>query len=206
MIFQNRVEAGKKLATKLQDDKLAKDLIVLAIPRGGVVVGKQLANVLNCPLQVIFTKKIGVPSNPELAVGAVGPEGEVVWNNQLLSQLNLAPQDLATEIQNSKFEIQNYKSKFKIGKLDLKDKIVVLTDDGVATGATMVAAIKIVRQYNPQKIIVAVPVIARDSLAAIEKLADEVIYLESPELFFAVGQFYREFKQLSDEEVIKILE
>jgi len=209
MIFQNRQEAGKQLAKKLVSHLALEQpnhkIIVSAIPRGGVVVGTQLANTLSCPLEVIITKKIGAPENPELAVGAVGPEEEMVWNYELLKHLNLTPEQLKKEVQCAKLKIQSYSSKFKVKKLDLEEQVVVLTDDGVATGATMMAAVEIVRQHNPKKIIVAVPMIAKDSLKKIEELADEVIYLDAPEMFFAVGQFYKEFEQVSDEEVIKIL-
>jgi len=210
MVFQNRIEAGRQLAAKLQVYKATKNLIVLAIPRGGVVVGKQLADFLGCPLDVIVTKKIPAPGSPELAIGAVGPaswRGEPVIDEELAAKVGADEQYLKFKIENLKFEVARREKEFRKGKppLDLKNKIVILTDDGVATGATMAMAVEIVRQQEPKKIIVAVPVIARDSLEKIAALADEVVYLEAPELFFAVGQFYREFEQVSDEIVIKIL-
>ena len=210
MVFQNRIEAGRQLAAKLRAYKATKNLIVLAIPRGGVVVGKQLADFLGCPLDVIVTKKIPAPGSPELAIGAVGPaswRGEPVIDEELAAKVGADEQYLKFKIENLKFEVARREKEFRKGKppLDLKNKIVILTDDGVATGATMAMAVEIVRQQEPKKIIVAVPVIARDSLEKIAALADEVVYLEAPELFFAVGQFYREFEQVSDEIVIKIL-
>ncbi len=191
-------------------------LIVLGIPRGGVVVGKELAEVLNSPLDVIITKKIGAPGNPELAIGAVGPfdgersrtaQGEPVINEELATQAGADEKYLKAQISKLKVEIKKREKEFRSGKapLNLKDKVVIITDDGVATGATMMAAIELARQQNPKKIIVAVPVIAKDSLDKIEKLADEVVYLEAPSLFFAVGQFYQHFNQVTDEEVMDIL-
>lgn len=207
MTFENRSQAGKLLAKKLQYLKGSKDLIVLAIPRGGVVIGKELADVLECPLDVIVTKKIPAPGNPELAVGAVGTIGESVVDEELAEKVGADENYIKYQIANIKYEISRREKMFRRGKppLDLKNKTVIITDDGVATGATMAAAVEIVRQQEPKKIIVAVPVIARDSLEKISSLADEVIYLEAPELFFAVGQFYREFGQVEDEEVVKIL-
>jgi len=210
MVFQNRIEAGRQLAEKLRAYKATKNLIVLAIPRGGVVVGKQLADFLGCTLDVIVTKKIPAPGSPELAIGAVGPaswRGKPVIDEELAAKVGADEQYLKFKIENLKFEVARREKEFRKGKppLDLKNKIVILTDDGVATGATMAMAVEIVRQQEPKKIIVAVPVIARDSLEKIANLADEVVYLQAPELFFAVGQFYREFEQVSDEIVIKYL-
>lgn len=211
MVFQNRQEAGKLLGEKilrnLDIKKLREKLIVLAIPRGGVVVGRLLAEALDCPLDVIVTKKIPAPGNPELAIGAVGAVGEPVVDEELAAKVGADEKYLKFKIENLKLEIARREKEFRKGKppLNLKGKTVIITDDGVATGATMAAAVGIVRQQEPKKIIVAVPVIARDSLEKISALADEVIYLQAPELFFAVGQFYRELEQVSDETVIKIL-
>jgi len=206
-MFKNREEAGRKLADKLASYRATKNLIVLAIPRGGVVIGKELAQALDCPLEVIITKKIGAPGNSELAVGAVGAIGEPVINEALAERVGADENYLKSQISNLKSEIARREKEFRRGrpKLSLKDKIVIITDDGVATGATMMAAIEIIRQQNPKKIIVAVPVIARDTLDKIKALADEVICLDSPLMFFAVGQFYQDFPQISDEEVKEIL-
>jgi putative phosphoribosyl transferase len=211
MVFQNRQEAGKLLGEKilrnLDIKKLREKPIVLAIPRGGVVVGGELAKALNCPLDVIVTKKIPAPGNPELAIGAVGTVGEPVIDEELAAKVGADEKYLKFKIGNLKLEIARREEEFRKGKppLNLKGKTVIITDDGVATGATMAAAVEIVRQQEPKKIIVAVPVIAKDSLEKIAVLADEVVYLQAPELFFAVGQFYREFEQVSDEEVLRYL-
>lgn len=210
MIFLNRFEAGKKLASKLLttlDLTPNSSLVVLAIPRGGVIIGSQLSSVLKCPLDVMVTKKIGAPGNPELAIGAVGLTGEPVVDEALAARLGVDENYLKSKILNLKSELANRLKEYHGGKpaLDLKNKVVVITDDGVATGSTMKAAIEIIRQESPQKIVVAVPVIAKDALKEIENLADEVIYLEAPDLFFAVGQFYQDFEQVTDEEVKELL-
>ena len=210
-MFPNRSEAGQKLAQKLKEvlgeQKAVNKLLILAIPRGGVVIGRQIADLLECPMDVIITKKIGAPGNPELAIGAVGTVGEPVIDEALAERVGADEDYLKNKIEKIKKNIEVQEKEFRQDKLplDLKNKMVVITDDGVATGSTIKAAIEVVRQSNPQKIIVAIPVIARDALKEIENLADEVIYLEAPELFFAVGQFYQEFEQVSDETVKKLL-
>jgi len=208
MIFSDRLEAGKKLATKLLTSlSYDSSLIVLAIPRGGVVIGSQLASVLGCPLEVMVTKKIGAPGNPELAVGAIGFTGEPVIDEALAAKVGADETYLQNQIDILKKQIAESIKNFSQDKKPLvfKDKTVILTDDGVATGATMKAAIEILRQENPQKIIVAVPVISKEALKEIEALADEVVFLEAPDLFLAVGQFYENFEQVTDEEVKKLL-
>lgn len=210
-MFQNRVEAGQKLATKLKEalrgQETNRQLIVLAIPRGGIVIGQLIADFLKCPLDVIITKKIGAPGNPELAIGAVGTVGEPVIDEVLAGQVGADESYIKNKIENIKKEIQTKEKELRREKppLELGNRVVIITDDGVATGATMKAAVEIVRQDNPQKIIVAVPVIAKDTLREIEEVADEVVYLEAPELFFAVGQFYQDFDQVTDEEVKELL-
>ncbi len=210
-MWQDRIEAGQKLAQKLKEvlgeEKTPSQGLVLAIPRGGVVVGQQIAKTLNYPLDVIITKKIGAPGNPELAVGAVGFVGEPVIDEDLVARLGVEKDYLEKKTGEIKNQIIIQEKEWRAGKepLDLKNKVVVITDDGVATGATVKSAMEIVRQANPQKIILAVPVIAKESLNEIENLADEVVYLEAPELFFAVGQFYQNFDQITDEEVKELL-
>ncbi|KPJ71085.1 hypothetical protein AMJ51_00110 [Microgenomates bacterium DG_75] len=207
MVFKNRQEAGKKLAAKLKDFQNKKNLVVLAIPRGGLVVGKKLSQTLSCPLDIIVTKKIGAPGNPELAIGAVGAVGEPVVDEEMAIRVGADEKYLQKEIASRKAEVKRRIKEYRGDKLplNLKDKIVIITDDGVATGATMKAAVEVVRQQEPKKIIVAVPVTARDSLKKLEEKADEVIYLEAPLMFFAVGQFYQKFGQTSDKEVKEIL-
>jgi len=163
---------------------------------------------LKCPLDVVVTKKIGAPGNQELAIGAVGLKGKTVVDEKLAMRVGADEAYLQSKIANLKSEVARRFKEYHGQKsaINLKDKLVIITDDGVATGATMKAAIEIVRQENPQKIVVAVPVIAKEALKEIEDLADEVVYLEAPELFFAVGQFYQNFEQVSDEKVKELLQ
>lgn len=207
MVFQDRTEAGKELAGKLSDYHKTENLLVLAIPRGGVAVGRELAVVLKCPLDVIITKKIGAPGDSELAIGAMGAIGEPVIDEELAEKVGADKEYIKDQILTIREEIMRREKEFRGDKLslDLKDKTVILTDDGVATGATMLAAVEIIRQQNPKRLIVAVPVIARDTLTKIETQSDEVVYLEAPQLFFAVGQFYQAFSQVSDGEVKELL-
>jgi putative phosphoribosyl transferase len=207
LMFKSREEAGRQLATKLQSYKATENLLVLAIPRGGVVIGKELARALNCPLDVMITKKIGAPGNPELAIGAVGPGGEEVIDEQLAARTGADEEYLKNQKIKVKDEIERREKELRGDKpqLDFKNKMIILTDDGVATGATMLAAIEVLRQHQPKRIIVAVPVIARDTVSKIEAQADAVVYLEVPLMFFAVGQFYQDFPQITDGEVKELL-
>jgi len=156
---------------------------------------------------VMITKKIGAPGDPELAIGAMGAIGEPVIDEELAEKVGADQSYIETQISAIKAEITRREREFRRNEppLDLKEKTIILTDDGVATGATILAAIEIIRQQNPKRLIVAVPVMARDTLTKIEAQADEVVYLEAPQLFFAVGQFYQVFPQVSDEEVKKLL-
>ncbi len=210
-MFENREEAGEKLAEKilreLEADQVKGKKIVLAIPRGGVVTGKEIAKKLKAALDIIITKKIGAPGNPELAIGAVGPGGEEVIDEQLAGRVGADEKYIQEQKKEIEAEIKRREKGLRGDRAQpkFKDKIIILTDDGVATGATMLAAIEVLRQDNPKKIIVAVPVIARDTLKKIERQADAVIYLEAPLMFFAVGQFYEDFPQTTDEEVKELL-
>src|SRR3989344_4717773 len=202
MIFQDRHEAGKKLAEALKKYKNKKDVIVLGIPRGGVEVAFSVAKALKVPLSVVVTKKIGHPFNPELAIGAVSPDNYIIDEDYKDKEgyAKKAIKELNAEIK------KRYK-KYAQGKLpQLKNKIEIVVDDGLATGHTMIAAIKYVKSESPKKVIAAVPVAAQDSYKKVKAIADEVICLHVPIFFSAVGSFYREFEQLDDEEVKKYLE
>ena len=207
-MFKNREEAGKKLASKLLNYKAIENLIVLAIPRGGVVVGKELAQALNCPLDVLITRKIGAPGNPELGIGAVGPGGIRIIDWDLAGRVGADKDYLESKIENLKFEIEEREKKFRVGKkpLEIKDKTVILTDDGIATGATIEAAIAWLKSQKAKKIILAVPVAPPEVIKKLKPLVDELICLDQPEFFAAVGQFYHDFPQILDEEVVKLLE
>lgn len=204
--FSDRSEAGRRLAQRLLKYK-GKDAVVLAIPRGGVVVAVEVASALEAPLDVVIPRKIGAPENPELAIGAVGPGGEVVINEAVRSELGVPDSYIAAEVQRQLAEIDR-RERLYLGDrqpFPIEGKIAILVDDGLATGYTAIAAARSVRARNPQKIALAVPVAPPDTCERLSKEVDEIICLETPELFFAVGQFYADFTQVSDVEVVEIL-
>lgn len=205
-MFQNREQAGELLVHKLEQYK-GSGAVVLGIPRGGVVTALVIASLLNLPLDIIVVKKIGAPDNAELAIGAVGPEGIVYWDEKLCKRLGISHSE-KLKVKNEKLQEQREQDKkLRGGKslINLKNKTVILVDDGVATGATVMVAAIFLKKKNVVKSILAVPVIAKDTLEKIKKYFDEIVFIDSPEEFYAVGQFYKEFPQVEDEEVRRIL-
>lgn len=207
LIFQNRQEAGKLLAEKLNDFKGRDDILVLGIPRGGVVTAYEVAVVLKVPLDVIVTRKIGAPGNPELAVGAVNLAGRAVYNKHLVNELGVGDDYLKRETERQKREARRRGLNFRGGrkKLNLKGKTAIIVDDGIATGYTALTAVNAAKSLGAKKVILAAPVIAADTLLPLRETADEVVYLEAPADFYAVGQYYQDFPQVEDEEAIKLL-
>lgn len=207
MIYKDRKDAGKKLASLLKQYKDRKDTIVLALPRGGVVVGFEVSKALNCPLDIIIIRKIGCPDQPELAIGAVSETGAIVLNEYIISAYNVSKEYLEKEISNQRKEIFRRKDLYRGGKdiPRLDGKTVILVDDGVATGATMKAAISTLKKENLSSLIVALPVASKEAALEIREMVDEWICPEIPDWFNAVGEFYQDFTQISDEEVIEIL-
>ena len=205
-LFENRTEAGKKLADALEKFS-DRDVIILAIPRGGIVVGYEIAKRLHAPLDIIVPRKLRAPYQPELAIGAITEDGTVILDNQLVYSLNVSDDYIKLESQRQKLEIDRrlraYKGDNRIPDLTGLDVIVV--DDGIATGSTMRAALISVRKRGAKSIILAIPVASPSALKMLEKEADEIICLFSPQLFFAIGQFYRSFEQNSDKEVKDLL-
>lgn len=197
-MIKNRTEAAHKLADQLEKYS-GQDGAVLAIPRGGVPIGYELAKRLDWPLDLAMSKKIGHPTNKEFAIGAVSLTG-YVFNHEV----PVSRDYLETEVARIRTEIQNQYHKYMDNKapIIITDKIVVLADDGIATGHTMLSIIDLIRRDKPQKIIVATPVSSPDALRKIEEKADEVICLSTPEDFRSVGQFYESFEQVNDEEVM----
>lgn len=211
-MFQNRKEAGILLSQKLDifQDDLAGAL-VLAIPRGGVVVGAQIADHLHLPLDIIVIKKLRAPGNSELAIGAVAPGGVQFVDWELVLRSGVEQEYLDQELSDRRKEVEERVKKYQIPntkfQINFKNQIskyktIILVDDGVATGATVLAALKYIGKKI--KIILAVPVIARDIYDTLESKV-EIIALEIPESFGAVGEFYKEFPQVTDEEVVKML-
>jgi putative phosphoribosyl transferase len=210
-MFKNRKQAGILLAKKVKKeiDELHGEVVVLGLARGGMPIASQIAKELEAPLDVLVVKKIGAPGHEELAIGAVGEtSGAKYLDKKLAKDVGASKDYLEDKIESIKELIKKREKKFRGEKeaVDLKDKIVIIADDGAATGSTIIAGIREVWNNNPKRVVVALPVLAKDTLSKLEKEADEVIFLEAPETFFAVGQFYQSFPQISDEEVLKLLQ
>lgn len=204
-MFKNREEAGILLAKKLKREKISNDAIVIAIPRGGVVVADVVAKELHIPLSLVVVKKIGSPGNPELAIGAVAPEGTVFWDEKLMKTLPVGEQEKEKLLEEKKRERETKEQLFHVQPSVMNGKYVVVVDDGVATGATVIAASLFLRRKGALQIVLAVPVIAKDTLSYIKKYVNKVVYLEAPLRFYAVGEFYEEFPEIKDENVLEIL-
>lgn len=210
MIFRDRFDAGKKLAQKLLENQISNAL-VLALPRGGVPIGLEVAKALNAPLDVLVVRKLGSPFNPEFGIGAVAPENVIVLDQNSIDYLGISSEEIKKiilkEQQEMERRIKLYRGEQPVP--EVKGKTVVLVDDGLATGVTARAAIKAILRHNPQKLIVAMPVCALDAVEGIKTLIrpqDEIICLSTPYDFAAVGSWYQNFEQLSDQEVIEMLE
>lgn len=207
MIFENRQEAGKQLAQKLRKYKGDKNAIILALPRGGVAVAKEVSRVLNLPMDLIVSRKIGAPENPEFAIGAIAEDFEGVFDKKSIAIFNIQEEYIKSEVEKEKKEMERRLGVYRAGRapLNLEGKTAILVDDGIATGLTMIATINAAKIKGAEKVVVAVPVVSRDSAEKIKKLVDDIIYLDAPEFFAAVGQFYEVFNQIEDEEVIKLM-
>lgn len=205
-MFRNREDAGRRLAQKLAWKPLTHP-VVLAIPRGGVVVGACIARGLAADLDVVLSRKLRDPDHPELALGAVAEDGRVVLNEYGEQYLEVAPMDLDREKAHQLGEIAHRREMIRAIKPrePLEGRSVIVTDDGIATGSTLIAALETVREHGPREIIVAAPVAPPERLRPIERLADEVICLLKPMRFGAVGQFYDDFRPVSDETVLSLL-
>ena len=204
MVFESREEAGTLLADKLK--KYGKNCVVLAIPRGGVVVGAQIAHARSCPLEVIIIRKLGAPSNPELAIGATTSKGGVVLDQELIKKLEVTKGYIRSELSRQQKEARRREKVYLKGEpINITDKTVILVDDGIATGATIEAAIQAVREERPARVILAVPVAPPHTVERLKNEVDELVVLSTPEHFWAIGEFYSSFPQISDEEVVSIL-
>lgn len=205
--FCDRRDAGRELAAALDFLQGQEDLLVLAIPRGGVVTGYEVATALGAPLDVFLVRKIGVPGNPELAMGAIAGDGTLYLDNDLISQLRIPAIYVEEEQARQKAEVVRRLALFRGNRppLDAGGKQVVLVDDGIATGSTVEVALKSLRQAGPRSLILAIPVAPPAAFARLSRYADRAVCLRSPELFWAVGTFYDSFAQTSDDEVIALL-
>lgn len=207
MIFRDRGEAGEKLADRLEKQGMKADL-VLAIPRGGLPLGRKVADKLECDLDVIVASKIGAPENPELGIGAAASDGSYWLNEDLVTRLGVGKEYIEAEIQD-KSEKARRKLVFMRGKQDLPElegKRIVVVDDGIATGGTLIACLRQIRNSSAETITVAVPVAPEDIPDKLEDVADEIIILEKPPFFGSVGMHYKDFKQVTDEEAREYLD
>ncbi len=208
MIFKDRTEAGRLLAEELTG-RIAKDGVVLAIPRGGVVVGAELARGLGLKLDLIIPRKIGSPHNPEVAIGAIAQNGEPILDHRLIERLGVAETDLseimASELDEINRRMLLYRGNENYKHRDYSGKQLIVVDDGIATGYTMLAALSSARGMRPRELILAVPVAPPDTLEIMKKEVDQVVCLLTPDNFYAVGQFYVNFDQTDDAVVVKLL-
>jgi putative phosphoribosyl transferase len=205
-MFRNREQAAQLLARRLKGRRF-RDPLVLAIPRGGVVTGAVLARELGAELDVVLSRKLRAPDQPELAVGAVGEDGQVYLNYRAQEILDLTDEYLAEERRHQLGEIERRQSLFRGVRpaASLAGRSVIVTDDGIATGSTMIAALRVARAKAPHELIVAVPVAPHDRLDEVRRHCDEAICLLTPADFWAVGQFYEDFAQVEDSEVVELL-
>lgn len=203
--FADRVEAGQVLGLVLKKF-CGSEAVVLGIPRGGVVIAYEIADVLEADMDIVLARKIGATDNPELAIGAVSESGKVFLNDSLVDQLGLPP-GFTHEKERQLALIKHRRLLFRKvhPKVSLKDRLVVIADDGIATGATMQAALWSVRQEKPQKVIIALPVGPEDTLLRLANDADEVVCLRVPPSLGSISQYYIHFQQVEDEEVVEIL-
>ncbi len=208
MPFENRTQAGRQLAQALGQYK-DQQPVVLALPRGGVPVAAQVAEALNAPLDLILVRKIGVPTQPELAMGAVvdGAKPLIVRNEDVIELAGISDQEFKKVCDEELAEIERRRERYLGGRAraEVGGKTAIVIDDGVATGATTRAALRATRQHKPKKLVLAVPVAPTESLEAMREEADDVVCLEDHEMFGAIGYYYADFRQTSDQEVIDTL-
>lgn len=208
VMFRDRVDAGRQLAEQLKRRHGDEQVVVLGLPRGGVPVAFEVARELDAPLDVIVVRKLGVPYQPELGMGAIGEDGVRVLNDEVLAMARIGEDEVAAVEQSERLELERRATRFRGDRprTSLFGRTAVVVDDGIATGSTARAACQVVRAHGASRVILAVPVAPRSSLALLTETADELVCLATPEPFFAVGQFYGNFSQTSDGEVVELLE
>jgi len=206
-LFHDRPDAGRQLAEQLREYATRDDIVVLGLPRGGVPVAYEVASRLGAPLDIFLVRKLGVPGHAELAMGAIAPGGVQVLNFDLIDELAIPLASVDAVAASERQELERRDRIFRGGRPlpELKGKTVILVDDGLATGATMEAAVTALRRMEPAQIMVAVPVGARETCERLARIADHVVCLATPAPFNAVGQWYEDFAQTTDEEVKHLL-
>jgi predicted phosphoribosyltransferase len=207
-IFKNRMDAGRKLAGELSEYANRRDVILLALPRGGVPVAYEIAKQLNVPMDIFLVRKLGVPGNKELAMGAIASEDTRVLNQDIIRSFGISDRTISKVAADERGELQRRERLYRGDRKrpEIKGRTVILIDDGLATGATMLAAVKALRSKTPSKIVIAVPVASLDTCRTFEREVDDIICGATPEPFYGVGAWYEDFRQVSDEEVCDMLE
>ncbi len=206
--FRDRTEAGRLLATRLMEYANRPDVLVLALPRGGVPVAYEIAQALNVPLDVCLVRKPGAPGQKELAMGAIAPDGVMVLNNEVLRNLRISRQVLLQVATQEKQELDRRAQAYRGDRPlpEVRDRVVIVVDDGIATSATLRAAIALLKQQHPQKIVVATPVAPATVCQALRRLVQEIICLSTPDPLSSIGMWYQDFSQTTDEEVCRLLD
>lgn len=206
-LFSNRIDAGQQLAGQLMEYANRDDVVVLALPRGGVPVAYEVAKTLHVPLDVFLVRKLGVPGQKELAMGAIASGDVTVFNDEIVGSLQISQSEIDEVIKEQQAILQA-REKLYLGDrnpINISGRVVILVDDGIATGATVRVAIKAIKKIKCKKIIVATPVAPPDTIGKLRSLVDEVVCLQMPTPFFAIGGWYEDFAQTTDEEVVLLL-
>lgn len=205
--FENRAAAGRILAEKLEHYSDRFDVIVFALPRGGVPVGYEVAKHLKAPLEIFLVRKLGVPGHEEFAMGAIASGGLWFVNDDVVKQLGITRQQIKQIVEREERELERREQLYgtEFSKAEVRRQTVILVDDGLATGSTMRAAVAALKQKHPDRIVVAIPVGSASTCDALEKEVDEIVCVQKPEEFQAVGQWYKDFSQTSDDEVRELL-
>lgn len=205
-IFRDRCDAGRQLAQRLAHLK-EEDPVVLALPRGGVAVGFEIARTLGAPLDVMVVRKLGAPDQPELGIGAIGPAGITLLDDRTIEALELSTEEVERIARVERIELERRIAEYRGGKNppDVGGRTVILADDGLATGVSALAAVRATRADHPRRIVLAIPVCAKETATRMSDEVDELVCVSIPERFLAVGLWYSEFEQLTDEEVVMLL-
>lgn len=206
-MFADRIEAGQRLARRLEYLR-GEEPVVLGLPRGGVPVAAEVADALGAPLDVIVVRKLGVPYQPELGMGAVGEDGIRVINEEVVRMAGVTPEDIDKVERLERAEVEARARRFRSGRtrVPLAGRTAILIDDGIATGSTMRAACQVTRAAGARRVVVAVPVAPAEAVRSFRNEADEMVCLQTPSMFYAVGQWYGDFTQVSDAKVTRLLQ
>lgn len=206
-LFRDRVQAGRLLGNVLKELR-GQRAVVLGIPRGGVIIAREIARTLDADMDVVLSRKLGTPGQEELAMGSLSENGNIFLNEEVVQMMGITSRQIEQEKARQMMEINRRNQAFRkvLPKTPLEGRVVIVTDDGLATGATMQAALWAVKQEKPCTLVVAVPVASDEALQKVSEIADQTVCLRVPPNFFAVGQFYMHFMQVADEDVLKIME